>query len=262
MKIENFLDTHGKIKNWPAKREAKLAVLRYLGNHFTTGRFYSEKEVNGIIEEHHTFGDYFLLRRGMIDCGVLARTPDGARYWRTGLWSELNSVVTQRLTISPAEASDYMEIKEIYLACSYVGEWVGSPHTEKSLAFMLDGSDLPPDGHQEFSHVAVLREIGSGEMAGIVQYYTAWPEGDCLWIGLFLLHPNRQHMGYGSEFITALIAEARRQEYQKIGLGVALRNQRGLKFWVKCGFDRIVKVRRDGESSENSLGLLSLAMDL
>lgn len=260
--IENFLDRQGRIKSWPAKREAKLAVLRYLGNHFATGLFYSEKEVNGIIEEHHTFGDYFLLRRGMIDCGVLARTQNGARYWRTSLWSETKSVTTQRLTIEPAIASDCMEIKEIHLACGYVGEWVGDPHTEQSLASMLDGTDLPPNGHREFSHVAVLRESSSGEAVGFVQYYTAWPEANSLWIGLFLLHPSRQQMGYGSEFITALIAEARRQGYQKIGLGVALRNQPGLKFWVKCGFDHIAKVKSDGESGEGSLGLLSLAMNL
>ncbi len=262
MKIENFLDKHGMINCWPAKQDAKLAVLSHLGNQFTPGRFYTEKEVNCIIEEHHTFCDYFLLRRGMIDCGVLARTTDGARYWKTGLWSETKSAVTQRLTITPAEASDYLEIKEIYLACSDVGEWVGDPHTEQSLASMLDGTDLPPNGHPEFNHVAVLRESSSGEMVGLTQYYTSWPEESCLWIGLFLLHPSRQHIGYGSEFIAALITEARRQGYRRIGLGVALRNQPGLKFWVKCGFDHIAKVRADGESGESSLGLLSLSIDL
>ncbi len=262
MKVENFLDRQGRIKCWPAKRQAKLAVLRHLASLFTPGRFYTEKEVNGIIEGNHTFGDYFLLRREMINCRCLARTPNGSRYWRGGLWPEEAGCSTGRLSVKAADTPDHAEIREIYFACGYVGEWIGDPHTEQSLTAMLDGSDLPPNGHREFSHVAVLREKSTGAMAGVAQYYTGWPDEQCLWLGLFLLHPSRQHMGYGSEFIEAVIAEARRQGYQRIGLGVALRNQPGLKFWVKCGFNRIAKVCVDGESGENSLGLLSLAMDL
>ena len=82
MRIDNFLDKQGRIKCWPAKTEGKLAVLRHLGSKFDRDRYYTEKEVIRIIEENHTFGDYFLLRREMIDRGVMERTIDGARYWR------------------------------------------------------------------------------------------------------------------------------------------------------------------------------------
>lgn len=82
VRVENYLNKEGKIKVWPAKQEAKLAVLRYLGGKFEPGRDYTEGEVNAIVAANHTFGDYFLLRREMIERRVMARTPDGARYWR------------------------------------------------------------------------------------------------------------------------------------------------------------------------------------
>lgn len=79
--IDNFLDEDGKIKAWPAKHEKKTAVLSYLSTKFETGTFYTEKQVNEIIKEWHTFGDFFLLRRGLIDKKLLRRTDDGSKYW-------------------------------------------------------------------------------------------------------------------------------------------------------------------------------------
>ena len=64
------------------KQILKLDILNYLSGKFEYGRFYTEPEVNQVINEWHTFNDCFLLRRGLIDAGFLARTRDGARYWR------------------------------------------------------------------------------------------------------------------------------------------------------------------------------------
>ena len=80
--INNFIDSTGKIKVWPSKHELKFQVLKYLSNKFEYNHFYSEKEVNNIIESYHTFNDYFLLRRGLIESKLLSRTRDGAKYWR------------------------------------------------------------------------------------------------------------------------------------------------------------------------------------
>ena len=80
--IERFLDDEGRIKVWPSKKDMKIDVLKYLSCKFEYDRFYSEKEVNAIIDENHTFNDYFLLRRGMVDYKFLDRTKDGCKYWR------------------------------------------------------------------------------------------------------------------------------------------------------------------------------------
>ena len=80
--ISRFLDDQNRIKIWPSKKEMKFEILNYLADKFEYGRFYKEKEVNSIIDNWHTFGDYFLLRRGLIDYCFLSRTKNGARYWR------------------------------------------------------------------------------------------------------------------------------------------------------------------------------------
>ena len=80
--LGNFIDSTGKIKTWPSKIDMKLEVLKYLSDKFEYNHFYREKEINIIIESNHTFGDYFLLRRGLIENNLLTRTRDGSRYWR------------------------------------------------------------------------------------------------------------------------------------------------------------------------------------
>ena len=80
--IKAFLDEDGKVKVWPSKRAKQLAVLEYLAHSFEAGRDYTEKEVNAILMAAHTFGDFFLLRRELVEAKELRRTIDGARYWR------------------------------------------------------------------------------------------------------------------------------------------------------------------------------------
>lgn len=80
--IKRFLDNEGKIKIWPTKKDRKLEILKYLSTKFEYDKIYNEKEVNAIIDTWHTFNDYFLLRRAMVECRLLSRTRDGAKYWR------------------------------------------------------------------------------------------------------------------------------------------------------------------------------------
>lgn len=81
--ITRFLDETGKITQLPQKKKVRAAVLCYLAEKFETNREYTEKEVNTICENWHTFGDYFVLRRELIDDKLLCREPDGSRYWKT-----------------------------------------------------------------------------------------------------------------------------------------------------------------------------------
>ena len=73
-----FLDGE-QIKQLPMKEANKLHVLKYLAFKFEIGKEYSEGQVNAIIDEWHTFGDYFILRRGLIDSGLMKRLPNGSK---------------------------------------------------------------------------------------------------------------------------------------------------------------------------------------
>jgi len=80
--IENYLDDQGRIKQWPSKMAMKIKVLTYLSTKFDDEVQYTESEINEILKKWHTFNDYFILRRGLIDVGLLKRQLDGSRYWK------------------------------------------------------------------------------------------------------------------------------------------------------------------------------------
>jgi hypothetical protein len=81
-KVKRYLDKDGRIREWPSKKEMKRLILEYLAEKFESNIDYSEKEVNSIISENHTFNDYFILRRELIENGFLNRERDCSRYWR------------------------------------------------------------------------------------------------------------------------------------------------------------------------------------
>lgn len=81
--IERFLDENGKLKQMPAKQVLRLFAYAYLAEKFEYDKEYTEHEVNAIVGTWHTFGDYFMLRRGLIETGYLKRLPDGSKYWKS-----------------------------------------------------------------------------------------------------------------------------------------------------------------------------------
>jgi hypothetical protein len=80
-KYAPLLDQEGRIKRWPKKATEKQFVLEYLKSKFSSGRRYTEKEINSIIIEWHAFADYALLRRELYDRYLINRTNDGREYW-------------------------------------------------------------------------------------------------------------------------------------------------------------------------------------
>ena len=77
-----FLNEDGQVTVWPKKHADKLAVLEYITEKFAITTVYTEKEINDIIKKWHTFQDWPLLRRGMIDAGMMTRDIEGHEYRR------------------------------------------------------------------------------------------------------------------------------------------------------------------------------------
>ena len=80
--LRRFLDAAGRVTMWPAKRQSQDLLLSYLISKFEHGREYAEREVNGLLNQWHSYKDPATLRRALYDAQLLDRTPDGARYWR------------------------------------------------------------------------------------------------------------------------------------------------------------------------------------
>ncbi len=78
--LKSFLDTEGRLMQFPAKRKKKLFALFYLAEKFETGRTYTEREVNELLLRWHTFADPATLRRELYDYRFLDRSDDGSGY--------------------------------------------------------------------------------------------------------------------------------------------------------------------------------------
>ena len=78
--IKHFLDAQGCLKQFPAKRKMKILCLFYLAQKFDPQICYTERAVNDLLLNWHTFGDPATLRRELYDYGFLDRSTDGSSY--------------------------------------------------------------------------------------------------------------------------------------------------------------------------------------
>lgn len=78
--LAKLLDQEGLLLRWPKKPEERQEVLKYLLTKFGAGKTYTEMEINAILKKWHKFNDHPMLRRELVDHGLLNRTPDGKAY--------------------------------------------------------------------------------------------------------------------------------------------------------------------------------------
>ena len=89
--LHALLDEQGRITRWSSKQKDQQAMLAYLVEKFEPEHSYSEREVNDLLQQWYLDADYVLVRRSLIDSGLLRRTKDGARYWRDAGRLEISS---------------------------------------------------------------------------------------------------------------------------------------------------------------------------
>lgn len=82
--LKGYLDDEGKYSKFPGKKQKKkqALMLQSLASKFDADKKYTEKEVNEILNQHHSFNDPATLRRLMFGSKLLDRTLDGRSYWR------------------------------------------------------------------------------------------------------------------------------------------------------------------------------------
>lgn len=80
MMLKNFLDAEEKLKAFPAKRKKKLYALIYLSGKLEAEHEYTEREINEVLSNWHTFADPATLRRELYNYRFLDRSKDGRVY--------------------------------------------------------------------------------------------------------------------------------------------------------------------------------------
>ena len=78
--LQRFMDEQGRLTSCPAKRKLKLKFLVYLSQKFGKDVIYTEKQINQIIDQWHTYGDPVTWRRELVDHKILSRDDYGREY--------------------------------------------------------------------------------------------------------------------------------------------------------------------------------------
>ncbi|MBN2219982.1 MAG: DUF2087 domain-containing protein [Kosmotogaceae bacterium] len=78
-RLAKFFSESGELIRFPKKQKDKVIVLREIAGAFEPGLKYSEEEVNNKLKKF--YDDYVLLRRYLIEYGLIERKPDGSSYW-------------------------------------------------------------------------------------------------------------------------------------------------------------------------------------
>lgn len=76
--LKPFLSEAGRLNRLPVKHSKRMLILDWVIGDFEVNRTYSEKEVNEILIAK--LDDFALIRRMLVDYGLLSRLRDGSVY--------------------------------------------------------------------------------------------------------------------------------------------------------------------------------------
>jgi len=81
-RVARHFDEAGRLVRWPSKGGHWRLCLWAMWSHIPARSILSEKQINAVLCEQHTFGDPALLRREMFNTKMVTRTRDCREYQR------------------------------------------------------------------------------------------------------------------------------------------------------------------------------------
>ncbi len=80
--VVRLFDDQGRLIRWPGKFSQRMLCLWVLWSRLPARVSFTEREISELLQQRHLFGDHALLRRELVDRGMVTRTPDGREYKR------------------------------------------------------------------------------------------------------------------------------------------------------------------------------------
>ncbi len=159
---------------------------------------------------------------------------------------------TDRLIIKNSVLEECETLQLVNEASDYIENWVGWK-TPSNYAFLtLTDGNLPPEGKKEQFYAKSIYIKQTNEIIGALELYNGYPTPEVLWIGWLFILPKYQRAGYAKEVVKYICAEAKQAGFEKVRLGVHLKNWPALRFWHAMGFDKIIKIAGDEVYSETT----------
>lgn len=175
-----------------------------------------------------------------------------------------SSIETENLIIRDAVEKDIPALKSI--CCSWTdkqlleGEWFEESYIEKCIS----EGDLPPiaNASRALYQLKAICSKKDSSIVGFLDVYHGYPNPSTVWISIFVVNAQVQQHGVGREAVAAIAAAAKEKGYASLGIGVHLKNWKGLRFLTRNGFDRITDIRGDKDYGSSSFSVIYLEKPL
>jgi hypothetical protein len=67
------------LKRFPSKQKKQHGVCLFIVKVLDPNKVYTEKEINEVLKP--IYDDFVMIRRYLVDLGLISRKPDGSAYW-------------------------------------------------------------------------------------------------------------------------------------------------------------------------------------
>ncbi|MCU0828486.1 MAG: DUF2087 domain-containing protein [Tabrizicola sp.] len=81
-RLRRHFDGQGRLIRWPAKTSVQHKVLWVLWSHLPRGQSMTERQISARLNDWHLFGDSAIIRRTLLEQGLITRTADCTDYRR------------------------------------------------------------------------------------------------------------------------------------------------------------------------------------
>ncbi|MFA5850486.1 MAG: GNAT family N-acetyltransferase [Bacteroidales bacterium] len=169
-------------------------------------------------------------------------------------------IETNRIIIRNATSEDIDELRSVCESWVEKKDLEGDSfevgYIEKCLSF----GDLPPinNANKDNYRFKSICSKKNSKIIGFFDIYHGYPTAETIWISIFIIKNEIQQKGFGSEVIELISKEATEKKYTSIGIGVHLKNWKGIRFWSSNGFDKIKRISGDKNYSANNFSIMFL----
>lgn len=171
---------------------------------------------------------------------------------------------TERLIISDVT---YNDLSRLDAVCSSWKDkvWIeGEAFPDNYIDECWRNGDLPPSPHATKENYRLKKIVlkSNKEVIGFFDLYYGFPSESCIYMSIFLIDSDYQKMHYAKEVVSQLIYEGQQTIYEKLTIGVQLKNWKALKFWINAGFKSIRGYYGDEILSDSTFAIIGLDVDL
>ncbi len=164
---------------------------------------------------------------------------------------------TDRLHIADSVPDNVSRLMTIFNACSHVGQWDPTFQVYPKGEFIGLVEKSIQDG-EENGRFQLQTISKSNQLIGYFHCHHHHPYPETLLISMFVLHPDSQKGGFGTEMIAGLAQTAKAVGHHAIWLEVFLKNWPALRFWIKSGFTTIIDI--DGAPQHDATSHASIVV--